>query len=255
MSNSNGKNTSGYDQPASEMSTEPLDFGGVYWNSVADAAALQREAFKRILDAANRAISRRGRFLIVLAGGNTPRELYRMLRTAQTRWERWQIHFGDERCLVVDDPDRNSHMAAEELLDHVPVPAENIHAIPAEIGASAGAREYTRQLRDIGYFDMVLLGLGEDGHTASLFPGHVEGVAANAPAAVAVFDAPKPPAQRISLSAARLSRAREVMFLVTGESKRDAITRWRNGEPIPAAAIRPEAGVDVLVEASLLRKP
>ncbi len=98
----------------------------------------------------------------------------------------------------------------------------------------------------------MLLGLGEDGHTASLFPMHDWGAAPDSPDVLAVFDAPKPPPQRVSLSAARLSRAREVLFLVAGESKRDAVKRWRAGEQLPAAAIQPAAGVDVLVESVLL---
>ena len=238
------------------MGTDDIDADagntGTRWIAVADATALRRKAYRRIVDAANRAISQRGRFLMVLAGGNTPRDTYRMLRGADTDWSRWQIYFGDERCLPGDDPQRNSRSAGETWLDHVVVPKNNVHAIPAELGAEAAAHAYIRSLHEVGNFDLVLLGLGEDGHTASLFPGHEWGVAADAPDVLAVFDAPKPPLQRVSLSAARLSRAREVLFLVEGETKRDAVTRWRGGEQLPAAAVRPEAGADVLIEASLL---
>ncbi|GAB4435892.1 MAG: hypothetical protein OHK0026_00600 [Rhodocyclaceae bacterium] len=93
-----------------------------------------------------------------------------------------------------------------------------------------------------------LLGLGEDGHTASLFPEHDWGNAPDAPATLAVRDAPKPPPDRVSLSAGRLSRARHVMFLVTGEQKARAVSMWRNGTPIPAAAVAPPDGVDIWVE-------
>ena len=225
--------------------------GSVRWTGVADAAALRQAACQRILDAAARAIEQRDRFLIVLAGGDTPRAIYRMLRAATTDWSRWQVYFGDERCLPADDAERNSRMAADAWLDHVPIPPDQVHAIPAELGASAAALAYAETLRGVGEFDLVLLGLGEDGHTASLFPGRDWGVAASAPDALAVFDAPKPPPQRVSLSAARLSRAREVLFLVEGESKRDAVMQWRMGADIPARAIHPEAGVDVLVESTL----
>jgi 6-phosphogluconolactonase len=226
--------------------------GSVRWIGVADAAALRQVAYRRILDAAARAIERRGRFLIVLAGGNTPRGVYRMLRAADNDWPLWQVYFGDERCLPADDAERNSRMAADAWLDHVPIPLDQVHAIPAELGASAAALACAETLRGVGDFDLVLLGLGEDGHTASLFPGRDWGVAASAPDALAVFDAPKPPPQRVSLSAARLSRTRAVVFLVEGESKRDAVMRWRMGADIPARAIHPEAGVDVLVESTLL---
>ncbi len=106
-----------------------------------------------------------------------------------------------------------------------------MHAIPGELGAAAAASAYADTLRDIGDFDMVLLGLGEDGHTASLFPDHDWGVADGAPDTIAIPDAPKPPPERVSLSAARLSRAQSVLFLVEGGSKLDAIARWRAGAP------------------------
>ena len=162
------------------------------------------------------------------------------------------MYFGDERCLPADDAERNSRMAADAWLDHVPIPQDQVHAIPAELGASAAALAYAETLGGVGDFDLVLLGLGEDGHTASLFPGRDWGVAPSAPDALAVFDAPKPPPQRVSLSAARLSRTREVLFLVEGEAKRSAVARWRAGEQLPAGAIRLASGVDVLVESALL---
>ena len=224
----------------------------VRWIGVASAAALRQVACRRILDAAAHAIERRRRFLIVLAGGNTPSGIYRMLRTADTDWSRWQVYFGDERCLRADNAERNSRMAADAWLNRAPIPQDQVHAIPAELGASAAALAYAETLRGVGDFDLVLLGLGEDGHTASLFPGRDWGVAASAPDALAVFDAPKPPLQRVSLSAARLSRTREVLFLVEGEAKRSAVTRWRAGEQLPAGAIQPAGGVDVLVESALL---
>lgn len=236
---------------------QPIDEQIVRWHPVADSAVLQQAAYRWILDASVRAIAARGRFAIVLAGGNTPRGAYAMLRDAgadgtPADWSRWQIWFGDERCALPDDPDRNSMMARTAWLDHVAIPQDRVHAILSELGADVAARSYADLLRDAGDFDLVLLGLGEDGHTASLFPGHDLGAVPSAPDAIAVFDAPKPPPQRVSLSASRLRRAREVLFLVEGESKRDAVTRWRDGEGIPARAIRPEHGVDVLIEASLL---
>jgi 6-phosphogluconolactonase len=138
-------------------------------------------------------------------------------------------------------------MAGQAWLDHIALPPLQLHAIPAELGADPAAKAYAVTLQHVGEFDLVLLGLGEDGHTASLFPGHDWGEAPDSPAALAVLDAPKPPRERISLSAARLSRAREVLFLVSGESKRPALAQWRAGNDIPARAIAPAAGVDVLV--------
>ena len=217
------------------------------WLGVADVAELQRTACRRIIEAAERAVKHRGEFVIVLAGGRTPRGVYRLLREEDAAWSQWNVYFGDERCLPVENSERNSKMASDVWLDHVPIPKDHVHAIPAELGAAAATLAYTATLRPIGEFDLVLLGLGGDGHTGSLFPNHDWGIAPDAPDVLAVFDAPKPPPQRVSLSAARLSRAREVLFLVEGESKRDAISRWRTGEQLPAGAIRPVAGVDVLI--------
>jgi 6-phosphogluconolactonase len=229
--------------------------GVVSWIGVADVTALQRAAVERILDAATRAIEQRGQFLIVLAGGGTPQNIYRALCSVETDWSRWHVYFGDERCLPADDPERNSRMAANALLDNVSIPRNRVREIQAERGAETAAGLYSNTLRGVGHFDLVLLGLGEDGHTASLFPGHDWGIAPVAPDALAVFDAPKPPSQRVSLSANRLSRARAVLFLVAGETKRDAVTQWREGANIPARAILSDAGIDVMVEAKLLSAP
>lgn len=219
------------------------------WHMLPDRLALDREAASRILAAAGRAIAARGQFHIVLSGGETPRGAYRRLREAREPWSSWHVYFGDERCLPPGDSQRNSRMAAEAWLDHVPIPAPQRHAIPAELGAAAAARAYAQALRAVGEFDLVLLGLGDDGHTASLFPGHEWGSAPDSPDVLAVVDAPKPHPQRVSLSAARLGRAREVVFLVAGESKRHALEDWRAGRDIPARAIAPASGVDVLVAA------
>ncbi len=227
----------------------------VRWHPVADASALQQAAYRWIVDASVRAIAERGRFTIVLAGGNTPRGVYAMLGHLDTDWSRWDIWYGDERCALPDDPERNSMMARVAWLDYVAIPREQIHAIPTERGAEVAAHAYADALRSVDDFDLVLLGIGEDGHTASLFPLHDLGAAADAADVLVVSDAPKPPPQRVSLSAARMGRAREVLFLVEGDSKRDAVTRWRARDDIPARAICPAAGVDVLVEASLLQPP
>lgn len=225
---------------------------GVRWLGVPDVTELQRTACRRIIEAAERAIKQRGEFVIALAGGNTPRGVYRLLSEQNADWSQWNVYFGDERYLPADDAERNSRMAAVEWLDHVPIPKDQVHPIPAELGATAAALAYAETLRDVGEFDFVLLGLGEDAHTASLFPSHEWGTAPGSPDALAVFDAPKPLPQRVSLSASRLSRSREVLFLVAGESKHTAIARWRADEEIPARAIRPPSGVDVLFESKLL---
>ena len=222
------------------------------WHAVVDSDALRQRAIETILASAAKAIRERGQFHIVLAGGNTPREIYRGLCNAKTDWSAWHIYFGDERCLPPTDPARNSNMAGEAWLNRVPIPLTQVHVIAGELGAEKAAQKYSETLRAVGDFDLVLLGLGEDGHTASLFPRHEWGTAPGSPDTLAILDAPKPPPQRVSLSAERLSRARRVIFLVGGTSKHAAVAAWRGGENIPARAIRPAAGVDVLVESALL---
>lgn len=236
--------------------SQSLDFthsGKCRWHAVADMSELQNVALNMILASAATAIRERGRFHLVLAGGDTPRAIYKQLRAVQADWSAWHIYFGDERCVSPADPRRNSVMAGEAWLDYVEIPADQLYTIPGELGADLAACEYAQTLNTVGMFDLTLLGLGEDGHTASLFPGREWGTEPDSPDALAVLDAPKPPAQRVSLSAARLSRSRQVIFLVSGESKRDALARWRANENIPARAIAPEKGVDVLVESALLK--
>lgn len=206
-----------------------------------------------ILHASQQAISQRGAFHIVLAGGTTPRRVYESLREADADWAAWHVYFGDERCLPTDHAERNSQMAALAWLDHVAIPPGQVHPIPAENGAEIAANSYAQIVDEIELFDLVLLGLGEDGHTASLFPDHEWGDTPDAPATIAVHDSPKPPPDRVSLSAHRLSAARQLMFLVTGESKRQAVKDWRNGVNIPATDIAPASGVDVYIEAALVK--
>jgi len=215
-----------------------------------DGVSLQAAARELIAEEARQAIRSRGAFHIVLAGGSTPRALYDALRDLDTDWIAWHVYFGDERVLPADDPERNSRMASAAWLDHVPIPRGQIHPIPTERGLDAAVRAYQAVLRGAGDFDLVLLGLGEDGHTASLFPGQYWGEGDAAPDVLAVRDAPKPPPERVSLSAHRLSRARRVIFLVAGAGKRDALLRWQRGERIPAAAVHPPFGADVLLDAA-----
>lgn len=218
------------------------------WQIAADAADWLARALACVRQAEAEALAERGVFHIVLAGGGTPARLYQALAGETHDWARWQVWFGDERCLMPDDPERNSRMAFEAWLGRVAMPAENIHVIPAELGAQAAARAYAAYLQDVDRFDLVLLGLGEDGHTASLFPDHDWGEGEAAPATLAVLDAPKPPPERVSLSARRLAQARAVLFLATGAGKCEALAAWRAGAVLPAATIRPPGGVDVLLD-------
>ena len=218
------------------------------WHTYSSTENLVHNVVAKLSVFARESIQARGVFHIVLAGGTTPRAVYEVLREIETDWTAWHVYFGDERCLAAGAADRNDTMAQQSWLSHVNIPSGQVHAIPAELGNQQGAQAYARILRNIEMFDLVLLGLGEDGHTASLFPGHDIGSQQNAPAVLAVSAAPKPPPERISLSAHRLSQARQVWFLVTGETKREAIENWQQERNIPALSICPRHGVDIYTD-------
>ncbi|MDH5501497.1 MAG: 6-phosphogluconolactonase, partial [Gammaproteobacteria bacterium] len=166
-------------------------------------------------------------------GGETPRYCYQSLRKLPVEWGRVHIYFGDERCLPQSDAQRNDTMAHETLLRHVAIPPGNVHVIHAELGAQLAAKDYIEELKSP--LDLVLLGIGEDGHTASLFPGNP--ATESTANVVAVFNAPKPPPERISLGMGVLNAAREKLFLVAGAGKRDALQRIAQGEALPAARV------------------
>jgi 6-phosphogluconolactonase len=215
------------------------------WHVLDDAETVARSVAHGILRAARRAQADRGLFRLVLAGGSTPRRCYELLAKAEADWSRWAVYFGDERCLPPSHPQRNSRMAAEAWLDHVPIPAAHIHPIPAELGAEEAARRYAVVVENAVPFDLVLLGMGEDGHTASLFPGQEHDPREWVHA---VHGAPKPPPDRVSLSVRALSAAREAHVLVTGRGKCAAVARWRAGADLPVARIRSHTGLDVWLD-------
>ena len=171
-----------------------------------------------------------------------PKPFYQLLAKANADWSKWHVYHNDDRCLPADHAERNSKMARDAWLSHVAIPESQIHDIPAELGNIEGAKAYTQTLQGVRTFDLVILGLGEDGHTASLFPGQAVDNSADA---VPVFNSPKPPADRITISQQRLNNTHEVMFLVTGAGKQEAVDNWRNGVAIPATLIKSPNGVDV----------
>ncbi|HZU15008.1 MAG TPA: 6-phosphogluconolactonase [Candidatus Dormibacteraeota bacterium] len=192
-----------------------------------DPEGLARRAADLVAEAV-----RAGARTLVLAGGSTPRRAYQLLATEPLPWGRVTVLFGDERCVPPDHPESNYRMAKRELLDHVH--PGSLHRIPGELGAEAAAARYDTIVRSLTPLDLVLLGMGPDGHTASLFPGHAALHAAGY--AVAVHDAPKPPPERVSLTLGALREARQVVVLVAGEDKAAALARARRGE-VPAGMI------------------
>jgi 6-phosphogluconolactonase len=193
--------------------------------------AVADEACCLIGIAARQAIHARQVFRLVLAGGSTPQRTYERLATTAQDWAAWEIFWGDERCLPPDDPGRNSRASSLAWLQQVAIPGPQIHPIPAERGAPQAAADYAACLAGKLPFDLVLLGMGEDGHTASLFPGAAE---FSGPVG-AVLEAPKPPSQRVSLNFATLRASRQQLVLVTGGEKAAAVAAWQRAENLPIA--------------------
>jgi 6-phosphogluconolactonase len=186
---------------------------------------------------------------IALAGGTTPLPLYRMLANefrSEIAWERVHVFWSDERLVPLADTDSNYRAAKEALLDHVPLPTANIHPAPVEIeDPDEAARAYEQTLdetlgRSDGRLDWALLGLGEDGHMASLFPGH-EALHEDERWVIAVTDSPKPPPVRLTMTLAMLRHSREVHILAAGASKLEAVRRTlvepSDGPELPARGL------------------
>jgi 6-phosphogluconolactonase len=169
---------------------------------------------------------------LVLAGGTTPQRSFELLSRLDVAWGRVTVLFGDERCVPPDHPDSNYRMAREALLDRVS-PA-TVHRMPAELGPDEGASLYSPVVAAVAPLDIVVLGIGEDGHTASLFPGHPALQAKGW--AIGIHDSPKPPPERVTLTLPVLRGARHVIILATGAGKADAVAKAKRGE-VPSGMI------------------
>ncbi len=169
---------------------------------------------------------------LVLAGGSTPARCYQILAGAPVSWGRVTILFGDERCVPPEHPESNYLMARRSLLDRVQ-PA-TVHRMAAELGAEEAAAAYAQVVDGLAPLDLVLLGMGPDGHTASLFPGSP--ALQSEASVVAVHGAPKPPPDRVSLGLETLRGAGRTVFLITGGDKSEALARAERGE-VPAGLI------------------
>ena len=208
-----------------------------------------------------------GPFALNLSGGSTPKSIYALLATEVYRrkfdWERVHVFFGDERFVPPDHPDSNYRMVREALLSKVPIPAENVHAIPTQ-GAdpAAAAAEYGRTLQSFygkdtldlqrPLFAVTLLGLGEDGHTASLFPG-TEALDERAKWVTSVVGAKPEP--RITLTYPALAASRAIVFLVAGAGKREMLGRLLDGDrSIPAARVATPGDLTVFCDEAALGK-
>jgi 6-phosphogluconolactonase len=222
-----------------------------------DPDHLARAAAEHFVTLAAEAIATRGQFGVALSGGSTPRATYALLASdelaAQVDWARVHVFWGDERCVPPGHPDSNHRMAREALLDRVPVLAENVHRIRGEINPEEAAADYERTLCSFfaqhpegpsARFDLILLGMGEDGHTASLFPGTA---ALNEQMRwVVAHYVDKLRAWRVTLTPVVINAAAQVTFIVSGAGKADPLRQVLTGpyrpDALPAQIVRPIGG-------------
>ena len=213
-----------------------------------------REAAERVVRIGEESIALSRRFSLVLSGGSTPRVLYEMLArepyAARLEWARVEVFFADERAVPPDDPDSNYRLARETLLSHVPIPGDNVYRIRGEIEPEEAAKEYGLLLKEKfagAGPDLILLGMGEDGHTASLFPG-TEAVNEAKHRAVANFVERSTTGRswRVTMTAPFINRARHVILLVTGSNKAARVSEVLEGprdpQRLPVQLVAPSNG-------------
>ncbi len=193
-------------------------------------------ATKFVISAAKKAIKKTGRFTIALSGGSTPDKMFTLLASQkfseQVDWRNVFIFWGDERCVPASNPENNSHQAKKLLLSIVPVPAENIFAVPTRMQPANAALKYAKTIReffrsDMPVFDLILLGMGDDGHTASLFPGTA--VVHEQEAIIKEVFVPKVDMFRITFTAPLINHAKQILFLISGKKKANALQKVLQG--------------------------
>lgn len=207
-----------------------------------DGAAVAKAGAEFVIDAAERAIAARGRFLLAVSGGKTPWVMMAELARAHVVWSKWHLFQVDERIAPAGDPDRNLTHLQESLLAHVTLPAANVHAMPVERpDGTAAAGDYAEELLRVAgspvVLDLVHLGLGPDGHTASLVPD--DAVLGVRDRDVAITASAYQGHHRMTLTYPVLDRAREILWLIDGAAKADMLPRVRKGDTgIPAGRVR-----------------
>jgi len=226
-----------------------------------DPEAVAEAAAKRFLDTAKRAVDKHDRFIVVLAGGSTPKLLYRRLTEEPYRdsvpWDKTYFVFSDERCVDPDNAESNFHMVRETLFEPLEIPGVHVLRMKGEQAPADAARRYEVRLGDLflnrpkRHFDLVLLGIGADGHTASLFPGTT--ALAEESRWVVANEVPQLEVWRLTLTFKALNSARRVIFLATGEAKAQVIAEAFGGvehaEPHPCERVAPyHARREVLID-------
>ena len=183
-------------------------------------------------------VENKGQCHVVLPGGSTPARCLQLLADKPLPWKNIHWYPGDERCYPVGHAERNDTMILAKLFSQQQAASKNFHAIPAELGPEQGAEDYAALIDATGGIDIVVLGMGEDGHTASLFPGNT--ALEDARSVVPVYHAPKPPNKRISIGLNTLKNARECIVIATGDNKHDALTKIKEGKTLPVGMIEPD---------------
>jgi len=207
-----------------------------------DINELSQYAANLFVETTNRSIAERGRFLVALSGGNTPMRLYELLGNSfhdKVDWSRTHFFWGDERCVPVDDAGNSYGQTKKVLFDKINIPDENIHRVLSELEPDSASREYARTLTAFAEpplawprFDLTLLGMGDDGHTASLFPNSP--VEVDSPTLAVTANYQGRPANRVTLTQKVLNSSRNVLFLVTGKAKAVTLSRVLSDKYIPA---------------------
>ena len=229
-------------------------------------AELSEAAAHKLVELSREAITARGRFLLALSGGNTPRMLYEVLARNYREtidWQHVHLFWGDERYVPAESPESNFRLVKESLLDRITIPAENIYPIPTTYPDPwEAARAYSEDLASVfgeavPSFDLILLGLGGDGHTASLFPGMTFGK--EDASVVTVTESPVQPRIRISLTMNTINAARNIFFLVSGSEKAEILQAVLESqdqrEPIyPAARVKPKGNLTWFVDENAAAK-
>jgi 6-phosphogluconolactonase len=215
--------------------------------------ALHVEAAEFIIRSAKKAVAEQGKFSVVLSGGNTPKKLYELLAekqySEQMPWKETFVFWGDERCVGLEDAENNAYQAKIILLNHVLIPPDNIYIIPVNLPSPLAARKYEQEIfaffgEEKPCFDLILLGLGENGHTASLFP-HTK-VLENKQAGVQEVYIEEKRTYRITMTVPLINSAKQVLFLVIGKGKaailKNIVADHSNSTRYPAQLIHPQSG-------------
>ena len=207
------------------------------WLIFDDEMSLSKTLAQEILNIAKKSIFEKDCFSIVLTGGQSVLNLYKILSKSDSNWEKWHIYIGDERCVPMRHKDRNDQVINEIWLDNSTISKNNIHFIQAELGLIEAQKEYEKVLKKIDKFDVVLLSVGEDGHVASLFPNHSY---PDNKMVVIEGNSPKSPKQRLSMSYKQLNKSNYIFKLLIGKSKQQVVHLLQKTTNLPITKVTGE---------------